>query len=75
MLELGPGPGTNFKCMFGNDLITEWVGVEPNTYFRAPQADMIIHYNISFPTRTVWLEGENEDIDVGSYSFNFIFDF
>ena len=35
VLELGPGPGTNFKCWENNTKITEWVGVEPNKYFQS----------------------------------------
>lgn len=66
VLEIGPGPGTNFRCM-SHAAIDEWVGVEPVTYFQTFQDAEKTKYNITFPTRTVWLNGENIDIDAGSF--------
>ena len=69
VLEIGPGPGTNFRCWQNNTRITEWVGVEPNPYFQEVQAAQSRKMNISFPTRTVWLKGENVDIEPESFDF------
>jgi ubiquinone/menaquinone biosynthesis C-methylase UbiE len=70
VLEIGPGPGTNFRCWSNNTAITEWVGVEPNTNFKEKQEEEKIIKNITFPTRTVWLKGEN--LDVESESFDYV---
>lgn len=34
VLEIGPGPGTNFKCLASNAAVTRWTGVEPNPHMR-----------------------------------------
>ena len=35
VLEFGPGPGTNFKCLVNNSTtIDDYVGVEPNVHFK-----------------------------------------
>lgn len=70
VLEIGPGPGTNFRCWGSNPNIVEWVGVEPNEYFQAEIETQKEKYNITFPTRTVWLSGEN--IDVAKESFDYV---
>lgn len=67
VLEIGPGPGTNFRCWSENRDITEWVGVEPNTYFQDLLAQEKLKKNITFPTRTVWLKGENVDVEPESF--------
>lgn len=67
VLEIGPGPGTNFRCWTGNDRITEWVGVDPNDFF-IPQLH-IEHTkrNLTFPISTIWKKGEDLDIQEGSF--------
>jgi SAM-dependent methyltransferase len=67
VLEIGPGPGTNFRCWQNNTHITEWVGVEPNPYFHDRLKTESAFHNITFPTRTVWLKGENVDIEPGTF--------
>lgn len=69
VLEIGPGPGTNFRCWSNNTQITEWVGVEPNTNFKERLESEKLKKNISFPTSTVWLKGEDYDVDAGSFDF------
>ena len=66
VLEIGPGPGTNFRCLT-NAAVEEWVGVEPVTHFQPFQDAERAKFNITFPTRTVWLNGENIDIDAESF--------
>lgn len=70
VLELGPGPGTNFRCWTGNNNITEWVGVEPNERFVEALDNEKAKRNLTFPTSTVWLRGE--DLDVAPESFDFV---
>ena len=67
VLELGPGPGTNFKCIVNNTAITEWVGVEPNNFFRDKQRERIEKMKLGYPARTVWLKGEDIDIEPGTF--------
>lgn len=69
VLEIGPGPGTNFRCLKHNSKITEWVGVEPNVYFQESIEQARVTENISFPVRTVWLKGENVDVDPSSFDY------
>lgn len=69
ILEIGPGPGTNFRCWQNNTNIQEWVGVEPNPFFQEKIEEQRIAMNISFPTRTVWLKGENVDVEPGSFDY------
>lgn len=69
VLEIGVGPGTNFRCWTNNTAISEWVGVEPNTNFIDALPAEISRRNISFPTRTVWLKGEDLDVEADSFDF------
>lgn len=66
VLEFGPGPGTNFKCM-GDLPINDWTGVEPNTYFESYQMNAKAVHNITFPTKTVWLKGGDVDVEPESF--------
>ena len=68
VLEIGPGPGSNFRCLYKN-LISEWVGIEPNGYFKEAQEQEIRRYNISFPTRTVHSENMTS---IESDSFDYV---
>lgn len=67
VLELGPGPGTNFKCWQNNPNITEWVGVEPNKYFQQQLVVQHAKKNMTFPMRTINLKGEDLQVDAGSF--------
>jgi SAM-dependent methyltransferase len=71
VLELGPGPGTNFRCWSdpSSHNITEWVGVEPNARFFDALIQEKAKRNVTFPTRTVWLRGEDVDIEPESFDF------
>mmetsp|Transcript_67846 Transcript_67846/g.133462 ORF Transcript_67846/g.133462 Transcript_67846/m.133462 type:complete len:290 (-) Transcript_67846:83-952(-) len=69
VLEIGPGPGTNFRCWQNNTAITEWVGVEPNPFFKEKLTTESQARNITFPMRTVWLKGENVDVDPGTFDY------
>lgn len=71
VLEIGPGPGSNFRCWTDNTGITEWVGVEPNEFFEIEQARQKSAYNISFPTKTVWMGAEN-NLDIEPATFDFV---
>lgn len=63
VLEIGPGPATNFRCLYPPSDITEWVGVEPNNYFLNSIEEQKLKYNISFDTRLTWLRGEAIDAE------------
>lgn len=54
VLEIGPGPGTNFKCWKDSTLITEWVGLDTNRYFEDAIKEQIIENNITFLTKPLW---------------------
>lgn len=32
-MQIGPGPGPNFACFKGNDMIKSYTGLEPNVNF------------------------------------------
>ncbi|CAM9282023.1 unnamed protein product, partial [Ectocarpus fasciculatus] len=66
VLEFGPGPGTNFKCM-ANLTVTSWTGVEPNTYFDDVIKDAKSAQNLTFPTNTVWMNGGDVDVEPGTF--------
>lgn len=66
VLEFGPGPGTNFRCMSDRP-IDSWTGVEPNTHFSDAINSEKLRQNITFETKTVWLNGNNVDVDVNSF--------
>jgi SAM-dependent methyltransferase len=70
VLEFGAGPGTNFKCWKRSERITEWVGVDPNEKFKPLLEASKVEHEIAFPTSTVWLQGE--DVDVEPHSFDYI---
>ena len=72
ILEIGPGPGANFKYFINNTAITEWVGVEPNTYFQQKQTEIIDELNLTFKTSTVWMKGESKMLDVEPESFDYV---
>lgn len=67
VLEIGPGPGTNFRCWTNNTKITEWVGVEPNPYFAQNLLEEHQKYNLTFPIKTIWIKGEDLDIEPNSF--------
>lgn len=68
VLEIGPGPATNFRCLYPPTDIVEWVGVEPNNHFVDSIEEQKQKWNISFDTRLTWLKGE--DIDVEDEGFD-----
>jgi hypothetical protein len=63
VLEIGPGPATNFRCLYPPTDIVDWVGVEPNNYFLDVIEEQKQKWNISFDTRLTWLKGENIDAE------------
>lgn len=67
VLEIGPGPGSNFKCWTDDSGITEWVGVEPNNYFEPFINEEKAARNLTFPTSITWVEGESCTIEPNSF--------
>lgn len=71
VLEIGPGGGANFACWGSSSntthSIAEWVGVEPNAFFKEKLIEAAGNANVSFPTSTVWLDGENMDVAPESF--------
>eukprot|EP01038_Epipyxis_sp_PR26KG_P008588 gene8588-11603_t len=61
VLEIGPGPGNNFRCWENNNQITEWVGIEPNQYFEQYLQESRRVNNIHFNMTTLWINGENSE--------------
>src|SRR5262249_49465095 len=56
-------------CWTNNTQITEWVGVEPNSYFAKNLADMHDSGTFSFSITTKWLKGENVDVEPESFDY------
>lgn len=72
VLEFGPGPGTNFKCFANNSTtasIDEYVGVEPNLYFKEEMMREKEKRGLTFPLDFAPLRGEDY-VDVMSESFD-----
>jgi len=75
ILEIGPGPGTNFRCWQNNTNITRWVGIEPNGYFKQQILQEALVMNLTFPTDIIWFDQDGKlDIDIISRdeSFDYI---
>jgi len=71
VLEFGPGPGTNFKCFANSTTIDEYVGVEPNTYFKEEMMREKEKRGLTFPLEFAPLRGE-DFVDVTSESFDIV---
>jgi len=67
VIEFGPGPGTNFRCWNGSSGVHRWVGVEPNAAFEAAQEEEATARHVNFPRQTVWLRGEDVDVEPASF--------
>jgi SAM-dependent methyltransferase len=79
VLEIGPGPGTNFKCFQENNNssivisssgIESYVAVEPNPYFEEEMRKEHAKRGLSFPLDIAVIKGE--EIDVPSESFDVV---
>ena len=68
VLEIGPGPGANFRC-WPNATISHWTGIEPNLNFAKMIVSEKSQYNLTFPTETLWLNGEDFDVPPHSYDY------
>ncbi|GMI05850.1 hypothetical protein TrRE_jg12404 [Triparma retinervis] len=66
VLELGPGPGTNFRC-YEDSKIERLIGIEPNSYFKAEMLAEAAKHNLTFPVEQRWLKGEELDVEPGSF--------
>ncbi|KAL7513457.1 hypothetical protein ACHAXN_010545 [Cyclotella atomus] len=64
VLEFGPGPGTNFKCLenITTSTIEKYVVVEPNTYFEEKLEEEKKKRGLDFPLEFMGIKGENIDI-------------
>ena len=61
VLEYGPGPGTNFRCLReSNDNIEEYVVIEPNPYFEVELRKERDARDLTFPLRIVGMRGEDD---------------
>ena len=69
VLEFGPGPGTNFKCLVNSTSIDEYVGVEPNKYFKQEMMKEKEKRGLTFPLDFAPLKGEDY-VDVVSGGFD-----
>jgi ubiquinone/menaquinone biosynthesis C-methylase UbiE len=77
VLEIGPGPGTNFRCFqqnnnsdSGEDIIESYVAVEPNPYFEEEMRKEHATRGLTFPLEFVGIQGE--ELDVPSESFDVV---
>ena len=69
VLEFGPGPGTNFKCLVNSTTIDDYVGVEPNVHFKEKMMLEKERRSLTFPIHFAALRGEDY-VDVPSESFD-----
>ena len=74
ILEIGPGPGTNFRCWKNNMNITRWVGIEPNVYFKEQISQEAFKMNITFPIDIIGFDqdGKLDNIDNIIESFDYV---
>ncbi len=81
VLEIGPGPGTNFRCFQqnndsnsgsggGDNIIESYVAVEPNPYFEEEMRREHATRGLTFPLEFVGIQGE--ELDVPSESFDVV---
>lgn len=76
VLEIGPGPGTNFRCFQKNNnsssgnIIESYVAVEPNPFFEIELRKEHATQGLSFPLDIVGIQGE--ELDVPSESFDVV---
>ena len=78
VLEIGSGPGTNFRCFENNNnssidgggSIESYVAVEPNPYFEEEMRKEHATRGLSFPLDIVGIQGE--ELDVPSDSFDVV---
>lgn len=73
VLEIGPGPGTNFRCLKSNEHITSWTGIESNPYFNPVINAEIISQGVTFPTSVQWIKADGSDVYVEPESFDAVF--
>lgn len=66
VLELGPGPGTNFRC-YEDAKIEQLTGIEPNEYFKAELMAEKEKQHLTFPVEQRWLRGEELDVEPGTF--------
>mmetsp|Transcript_53792 Transcript_53792/g.143121 ORF Transcript_53792/g.143121 Transcript_53792/m.143121 type:complete len:277 (+) Transcript_53792:36-866(+) len=66
LLEIGPGPASNFVCWENNTEITSWIGIEPNTYFEEHINETKTKFQMGFPTSLKWYQGEHLDVPEAS---------
>eukprot|EP00639_Heterosigma_akashiwo_P015289 CAMPEP_0206366546 /NCGR_PEP_ID=MMETSP0294-20121207/3517_1 /ASSEMBLY_ACC=CAM_ASM_000327 /TAXON_ID=39354 /ORGANISM="Heterosigma akashiwo, Strain CCMP2393" /LENGTH=275 /DNA_ID=CAMNT_0053812633 /DNA_START=115 /DNA_END=942 /DNA_ORIENTATION=- len=67
VLELGPGTGANFRCWANSTAISEWVGVDPNTFMSTAMDQEYSKFKLQFPTSMKWMRGENLDVPPSSF--------
>lgn len=78
VLEIGSGPGTNFRCFENNNnssvdgggIIESYVAVEPNPYFEEEMRKEHATRGLSFSLDIVGIQGE--ELDVPSESFDVV---
>lgn len=70
VLEIGPGPGTNFRCFHNDTYIDGYVAVEPNPFFEVEMRKELDRQGLNFPLRFVGIKGE--EVDVPNESFDVV---
>ena len=70
VLEIGPGPGTNFRCFHNDTSIDEYVAVEPNSFFEIEMRKELDRRGLNFLLRFVGIKGE--EVDVPNESFDVV---
>lgn len=73
VLEIGPGTGDMLECFVHHTNITQWVGIEPNPYFKDQILENARKFGVPFPVVVHSVGGEDISKVTSSRSFDAAF--
>jgi len=66
VVEIGPGPGTNFICLKRNHNLKKWIGIEPNLHMHAFLQEQAKIQGVPFEVELKGIPGEQLPLATGS---------
>jgi len=66
VVELGPGPGTNFVCLKNNHNVKKWIGIEPNPHMQDFLYEQAKLQKVPFEVELKGIPGERLPLEDGS---------